>query len=359
MKMHVFMCLKLFTLYLLFNTLSTGAVINLPENTSIPAVIFFGDSIADTGNNNYIPTLAKANFPPYGENFIGGNPTGRFSNGKIVPDFIAEELGIKPLSPPFLDPSLRDHDLLTGVNFASAGSGYDPLTADLLWVLSLSDQLEMFKDYIVRLKKIVGDERSSAILKESIVAVSSGSNDIWNTYSNVRQFQYDVPSYTDLLVRYASTFVQDLYGLGARRIGVFSMLPIGCLPSQRTQKGGLGRKCVDEYNQIVQLFNDKLLAEITFLNTQFRDARIVYVDFYNLPLDIIRHPHKYGFKISNKGCCGTGTFEASILCRYACSNVDDYVFWDGFHPTEKTYRILARRILEEYIYYFICGKAFC
>ncbi|EYU38773.1 hypothetical protein MIMGU_mgv11b022350mg [Erythranthe guttata] len=297
--MHVFMCLKLFTLYLLFNTSSTGAVINLPENTSIPAVIFFGDSITDTGNNNYIPTLAKANFPPYGENFIGRNPTGRFSNGKIVPDFIAEELGIKPLSPPFLDPSLRDQDLLTGVNFASAGSGYDPLTSDLLWVLSLSDQLEMFKDYI------------------------------------------------------------DLYGLGARRIGVFSMLPIGCLPSQRTQKGGLGRKCVDEYNRIVQLFNDKLSAEITFLNTQFRDARIVYVDFYNLPLDIIRHPHKYGFKISSKGCCGTGTFEASILCRYACSNVDDYVFWDGFHPTEKTYQILARQVVEEYIHYFICGKAIC
>ncbi|KAL7155015.1 hypothetical protein ABFS83_03G045000 [Erythranthe nasuta] len=265
MEMHVFICLKLFTLYFLFNISSTGAVINLPENTSIPAVIFFGDSIADTGNNNYIPTLAKANFPPYGENFIGGNPTGRFSNGKIVPDFIAEELGIKPLSPPFLDPSLQDHDLLTGVNFASAGSEYDPLTSDLLWVLSLSDQLEMFKDYIVRLKKIVGDERSSAILKESIIAVSSGSNDIWNTYSNVRQFQYDVPSYTDLLVRYASTFVQDLYGLGARRIGVFSMLPIGCLPSQITQKGGLGRKCVEEYNRIVQLFNDKLSAEITFL----------------------------------------------------------------------------------------------
>lgn len=62
----------------------------LPANEKIPALIVFGDSIMDPGNNNYIKTLVKCDFPPYGRDFNGGSPTGRFSNGKIPSDFIGQ-----------------------------------------------------------------------------------------------------------------------------------------------------------------------------------------------------------------------------------------------------------------------------
>ena len=65
------------------------SVVSLPNNESVPAVIVFGDSIVDTGNNNYINTIAKVNFLPYGKDFGGGNqPTGRFSNGLTPSDII-------------------------------------------------------------------------------------------------------------------------------------------------------------------------------------------------------------------------------------------------------------------------------
>ena len=67
---------------------STEALVKLPDNEKVPAVIVFGDSIVDPGNNNNLVTVAKCNFPPYGRDFIGGIPTGRFSNGKIPSDFI-------------------------------------------------------------------------------------------------------------------------------------------------------------------------------------------------------------------------------------------------------------------------------
>ena len=44
------------------------------------------DSVLDTGNNNYIQTIVKSDFKPYGKDFIGGEATGRFSNGKIPSD---------------------------------------------------------------------------------------------------------------------------------------------------------------------------------------------------------------------------------------------------------------------------------
>lgn len=66
----------------------TNALVKLPPNVTIPALITFGDSIMDTGNNNYINTIVKCNFPPYGQDFVGGIPTGRFCNGKIPSDLI-------------------------------------------------------------------------------------------------------------------------------------------------------------------------------------------------------------------------------------------------------------------------------
>lgn len=57
------------------------------ESTSlVPAIITFGDSAVDVGNNDYLPTLFKANYPPYGRDFINHQPTGRFCNGKLATD---------------------------------------------------------------------------------------------------------------------------------------------------------------------------------------------------------------------------------------------------------------------------------
>ncbi|KAK6118819.1 hypothetical protein DH2020_047432 [Rehmannia glutinosa] len=350
----------MYSISLPFLACIVGAIINPPKNITIPAVIVFGDSIVDAGNNNNLKTIAKCNFYPYGIDFMGGKPTGRFSDGKVPSDLLAEELGIKAVLPAYLDPSLQDQDFLTGVNFASGASGYDPLTSKIASVLSLTDQLELFREYITKLKKIAGDEKSSEILKESLIVLITGSNDITNTYflTPFRQPHYDVPSYTELQVSYASSFVQDLYGLGARRIGVFSLPPIGCLPFQRTLRGGFERKCADEYNQVAQLFNEKLSHEMTSLNKRFPDAQLVYVDIYNPTLDIVNNPQKYGFKIADKGCCGTGFFEVGFLCKFACANVSEYVFWDSFHPTEKTYRLLVHQFLEQYLKSFIRGNSF-
>jgi len=66
----------------------TKGVVKLPPHVSVPAVLAFGDSIVDSGNNNNLTTLVKCDFPPYGKDFQGGKPTGRFCNGKIPSDII-------------------------------------------------------------------------------------------------------------------------------------------------------------------------------------------------------------------------------------------------------------------------------
>lgn len=62
---------------------------SLPENHA--AFFIFGDSFLDAGNNNYIntTTLDQANFWPYGQTHFRF-PTGRFSDGRLVSDFIGK-----------------------------------------------------------------------------------------------------------------------------------------------------------------------------------------------------------------------------------------------------------------------------
>ena len=58
-----------------------------PGPPYFPAMFVFGDSLTDSGNNNKLLTLIKANKPPYGKDFPLG-PTGRFCNGPLSTDYI-------------------------------------------------------------------------------------------------------------------------------------------------------------------------------------------------------------------------------------------------------------------------------
>jgi len=82
-----FCILLLFVSYgILTPTCCLGEICQPKENA---ALFVFGDSIFDVGNNNYINTTADnhANFFPYGETFFK-YPTGRFSDGRVIPDFV-------------------------------------------------------------------------------------------------------------------------------------------------------------------------------------------------------------------------------------------------------------------------------
>ncbi|XP_042509635.1 GDSL esterase/lipase EXL3-like isoform X2 [Macadamia integrifolia] len=272
------------------------ALITQPKNNfSVPAIFGFGDSIIDPGNNNNLLTVVKCNFHPYGKDFMGGIPTGRFCNGKVPTDFFVEELGIKELLPAYLNPTLGPQDLLTGVSFASGAAGFDPLTSELASVLSLSDQLKLFEKYKEKLMMIAGEERTRTIITKSSYMLCAGSDDIANTYFPTPfRKNYDIPSYTDLMLRYASSFIQDLYNLGARRIAILDIPPIGCVPSQRSIAGGKERMCAEKYNQAALLFNSKLSSLIDSLNKKLPQSNIVFVDIYKPLLDIIQNPNSYG-----------------------------------------------------------------
>lgn len=82
------LCYLSLALFLICQPCNCEATVKLPPGKVIPAVIGFGDSIIDPGNNNHLKSVVKCNFSPYGQDFKDAFPTGRFGNGLIPTDLI-------------------------------------------------------------------------------------------------------------------------------------------------------------------------------------------------------------------------------------------------------------------------------
>ncbi|KAB1222003.1 hypothetical protein CJ030_MR2G018495 [Morella rubra] len=297
------------------------------SNKKISALLVFGDSTVDPGNNNYVGTAFKSNFPPYGREFLNQIPTGRFTDGRLPTDFVASYVGVKEYVPPYLDPTLSILELMTGVSFASAGTGFDPLTPTISGVIPIPKQLEYFRQYKRRLESAIGKRRTEDHIKNALFFISAGTNDFVLNYFTlpIRRQTYTVSSYQQFVLQLFKEFIQGLWDEGARKIMVPGLGPIGCLPiviTLNSNNANLQRGCVEEYSSVARGFNLKLQQELNFMQLSLANQ---------------------GFDEVNVGCCGTGYLEASFLCNpksYVCPDVSKYIFWDSVHPTEKVYRNL-------------------
>ncbi|XP_050219796.1 GDSL esterase/lipase At4g26790 [Mercurialis annua] len=328
-------------------------------NAKVPAIIVFGDSSVDSGNNDYISTVLKSNFAPYGRDFNGGKPTGRFSNGRLPTDFISEAFGLKPLVPAYLDPAYDIRDFVTGVCFASAGTGYDNATADVLSVIPLWKEIEYYKEYQKKLRDYLGHEKATEILEEGLYLVSIGTNDFLENYYLLpgRSSQFSVREYQNFLVGIARKFITDIHLLGARKISVSGLPPMGCLPLERTTNIFFGSECVEEYNNVARDFNEKLNRMLIELNKNLPGIKLVLSSPFDILSKIIDNPSSYGFNNAAEACCGTGLFEMGYMCNrrnpFTCSDANKYVFWDSFHPTEKTNQIVADYVVKNCLTQFL------
>ncbi|CAM0883014.1 unnamed protein product [Alopecurus aequalis] len=316
-----------------------------------PAIFYFGDSIFDTGNNNHISTLGLANHPPYGRDFPGGRPTGRFSNGRLVPDLLNQKLQLKEFSPPYLDMNLSDNDIMTGVNFASAGSGFDDSTSRLANTLPLSRQVDLFQEYLGRLSDIAGDKEASRIVTNSLIFINAGTND-FTRYYRISRRRMAIGEYQDTILGMVREYIKELYNLGGRRFCLAGLPPFGCLPIQITLSGDPQRACVDQQNSDAQVYNSKLEKMLPTLQGSLPGSKIVYLNAYQAFTEILDNTIGDGFTETTLGCCGTGLTEVGLLCNsfsHTCWNASSYVFYDAVHPTERVYRIATDYILKNVI----------
>ncbi|GLU14177.1 hypothetical protein SLE2022_307620 [Rubroshorea leprosula] len=212
------------------------------------AFFLFGDSLFDSGNNNYINTIAKANFWPYGETLFK-YPTGRFSDGRLIPDFIAEYAKL-PLIPPYLQPG--NHHFSYGVNFASAGAGALVETNKGL-ARDLKTQIGYFKYVAKQLRLKLGDAKAERVLSKAVYFISIGTNDYVYpilTNSTVPKSLWD--EYVGTVIGNLTTNVKEIYNVGERKFGFLSPGQLGGIPILRMLVTALRKQALTKALQELQ-----------------------------------------------------------------------------------------------------------
>ncbi|XP_058006442.1 GDSL esterase/lipase 5 isoform X2 [Hevea brasiliensis] len=191
------------------------------------ALFVFGDSVFDPGNNNFrnISNDSKANFWPYGETFFKF-PTGRYTDGRILPDFLSMYLRI-PLWKPYLAPG--KHNLLHGANFASGGAAVLP-EYSVEGPVSFSEQLSYFEDVAGLLKKQIGDEEAKEMLKRAVYLSSLGGIDILFSDVYINGTQVQRQELINMVIGNITQGIKKIYAIGGRKFAFQNVGPIGCMP---------------------------------------------------------------------------------------------------------------------------------
>ncbi|XP_022743429.1 GDSL esterase/lipase At5g18430-like [Durio zibethinus] len=315
------------------------------------AFFVFGDSLVDNGNNNYLATTARADSPPYGIDTPSRRPTGRFSNGKNIPDFISDALGSEPTLP-YFSPELRGDRLLVGANFASAGIGIlNDTGIQFINIIRMFRQLQYFEEYQTRLADLVGYDEAQRIVSDALVLITVGGNDFVNNYFLVpfsaRSRQFNLPDYVRYLISEYRKILMRLHDLGARRVLVTGTGPLGCVPAELALRS-LSGQCDPVLQRAAALYNPQLVEMINELNNEYGANIFIAANTQQQTNDFVSNPGAYGFTTSKIACCGQGPYNGLGLCTVLsnlCSNRDEYAFWDPFHPSERANGIIVDMIL--------------
>ncbi|PIN23315.1 Sinapine esterase [Handroanthus impetiginosus] len=227
-------------IYILLTSLVAAAAISKSTFGCYESIVSFGDSIADTGNllrlssANNLPDSAN---PPYGRTFFH-HPTGRYSDGRLIIDFIAESLGL-PMVQPYIggaDAAVNGRSFDKGVNFAVAGATALDISFleergihNKMTNVSLGTQMYWLRQFLATIPGRKFLQRSLILMGEI------GGNDYNYPLMQGIVSPQVIQSFGPTIVAYIGSTIQELIELGAETILVPGKVPIGCLPFYLTQ----------------------------------------------------------------------------------------------------------------------------
>jgi len=267
------------------------------------ALYAFGDSLSDVGN----VFAASGGTEPAAPYFKG-----RFSNGPIWLDRLAAQLRTGRMIP----------SLLGGKDYAfgSATTGYGPTLSSPSLVPTFAQQVALFS------AATHGVAPSSALY-----TVWIGGEDLLN----VLQSGATGAQALALMRGAAATEtagIAALIGQGARNFLVGLLPDAGKAPSITV----LGSTVSAKASALAAAYNIALVANLSDVIAS-RRANVSYLDAFSLVDVVVADPGAFG--LSNvTDPCYVGPFTGGGT---VCATPDQYLFWDGGHPTTAAHAIVA------------------
>ncbi len=283
-----------------------------PAPRSYSNYYFFGDSLTDNGN---LFAATGSPPPPYFQ--------GRVSNGLTYAEYVA----------PGLVAALTTPTNPARLNFAFAGA---TATTGVVNPPNLAMQIGLYQS------------RGITANANGLYVILAGANDLLNGVQVAAN--QNATSMTNIGVG-ASTAVagavQSLAGLGAKNILVLNLPDISRTPRFTTGSGAPGALFVQNG---VLAYNRDLTGRIGALPLA-PDVRVTVFDLSAIFNQMVLTPQRFGFTITNQEYLGVLASGANP------GDVNNYIFWDGIHPTTKAHAVFAQVLTEVLNPEFVLGTA--
>jgi outer membrane lipase/esterase len=308
-------------------------------------LVVFGDSLSDSGNKYVVTGLS--NTPPYNllDPFLV--PDGPYtrgglhhSNGKTWVEQYAKPLGLGGM----VRPALRNPGEATNYAYGGARARDASATSPNL---HLTEQVTTFLA-----------DTGGVASPDALHVIFIGGNDI--APDAVTAFATIDPAIGIGIIIDAFVSVGDrmveLYTAGARKFLIMNVPDMGLTPAMNPplnvpQASGLGT-CLSvlyndgsplpfPYGQLCPPFPPGIPGLDTVLDqleVNLPGIEIIRFDMFERLQQIVTFPKDFGL-LNGSGHC----VEPEVP-PFACKNPDDYVFWDGTHPTKVVHAIIANEV---------------
>ena len=254
--------------------------------TNFSQLYVFGDSLSDTGN---VFTASRGRVPasPYFD--------GRFSNGLIWVDYLAQDLGLNP------SPN-------TNFAFGGATTGTNNTISPLL--PGLQQQINGFT------------QANPTADPNGLYVVWAGAND----YLGGGVINPTIP------ITNISNAITSLAGIGAQNILVLNLGDLGSLPGTRTDP-----QQSTNLSLLTSAHNSGLSQTIAALSPQLGSGvNLTLVDTNSLFNRVFANPAEFNFTNVTTACLSV------LSCASANQNAQNqYLFWDSIHPTTAGHQLIA------------------
>ncbi len=276
-------------------------------------MVVIGDSLSDQGN---VFTISSGTIPP--PEYTDGTNFGRFTNGLNYIDYLSSALNLD------VTPSLTG-----GFNYATGGARTDSASIGGVPIgpYSLLDQRDA---YITSLGGLGADP-------QALHVVWGGSNDLTDiietvvadpTFDPLPEVENAISDIADIVGSLAAANAQTILIPNVPNMGLVPLITQGGPP-------------VAEATALSAAFNTILAAAIEDIANLFPDTSLIEFDTYGLLTEAFQDPSAFGFTNVTDACYS----EFGLPGGTTCANPEEFLSWDGFHPTTATHQIIAEQVV--------------
>lgn len=284
-----------------------------PLDSAFDRIVGFGDSLSDPGNffamtgQNTTAPYAPIPSAPYA---IGGN---HFTDGSTWIEQLSAKLG-DPLSS---QPAFRADIRFT--NFAFGGAR----------ARSVGDKPNLTMQVAAFLASNV-----DAALDDDLFVVWFGANDVHDALQALSTAPTPEAALGIIAAALEATAsnIQALYAAGARSFLVPNVPNLAVTPAVRS----VGTEAVAAATILSAAYNTELDDVLDQLSAALPQIEILQLDISALLGSVVLQPDAYGLSDTLTPCLRFDTIDHAV-----CTNADEHLFWDGFHPTAAAHGILA------------------